>query len=159
MSAPFEKAAVEARNGSRLLVPPAVDTSDSSSRLVRIAELAREFGSERVAEEATSLAERLTEGRFYVACIGQFKRGKSTLLSALVGDRILPTGVVPVTAVSTVLRHGQSRSARVRLHGGAWTEIAPEDLTQYVSEEHNPENAKGIAGVEVFVPSALLADG
>ena len=30
---------------------------------------------------------------------------------------------------------------------------------QYVSEEHNPENAKGVAGVEVFVPSPLLADG
>src|SRR6266568_1081485 len=115
MSAPFEKAAVEARNGSRLLVPPAVDTSDSSSRLVRIAELAREFGSERVAEEATSLAERLTEGRFYVACIGQFKRGKSTLLSALVGYTVVPTGFIPVTAVPTVIRFGGELHARVRM--------------------------------------------
>ena len=45
------------------------------------------------------MAERVSEGRFYVACIGQFKRGKSSVLNALVGDRVLPTGVVPVTTV------------------------------------------------------------
>ena len=102
---------------------------------------------------------RLKEGRFYVACIGQFKRGKSTLLNALVGDTVLPTGVVPITTVPTVVRYGQTLRARVRFQGGTWTDVAPGELTQYVSEEHNPENAKAVAGVEVFVPSPLLADG
>lgn len=127
--------------------------------LNRLAELARELGSDHVLEDARSLAERMSEGRFYVACIGQFKRGKSTLLDALLGDRILPTGVLPITAVPTVIRYGRSRSARVRFRGGTWADVAPEELTQYVSEEHNPENTKGVAGVEVFVPSALLAEG
>ena len=130
-----------------------------AGKLTRLAELADAFGSKQVKEEATSLAERLQEGRFYVACIGQFKRGKSTLLNALVGDSVLPTGVVPITAVPTVLRYGEKRSARVRFQGGTWTDLVPEELVQYVSEEHNPENAKSVAGVEVFVPSPLLADG
>lgn len=132
---------------------------DMAGRLTRLAELAVELSSDRVAEEALNLAQRLAEGRFYVACIGQFKRGKSTLLNALVEDQILPTGVVPITTVPTVLRFGETRRARVRFAKGAWTEVAPEELTQYVSEEHNPENAKGVAGVEVFVPSPLLVDG
>jgi Dynamin family len=135
------------------------DAVDVAGKLTRLAELARQFGSEQVMEEATNLADRLREGRFYVACIGQFKRGKSTLLNALVGDPVLPTGVVPVTTVPTILRYGEKRSARVRFHGGMWTDLAPEDLVQYVSEEQNPENAKRVAGVEVFVPSPLLADG
>ena len=42
---------------------------------------------------------------------------------------------------------------------GSWQEIAVTDLSQYVSEEHNPENTKGVTGVEVFVPSALLSTG
>jgi len=159
MNPSSDKAIATTRSGLHLVRPPAAGTSDSAGKLTRLAELAREFGSDRVAEEATGLAERLTEGRFYVACIGQFKRGKSTLLNALVGDRVLPTGVVPITTVPTVLRYGRSRSARVRFEGGAWSDITPEDLTQYVSEEHNPENAKGVAGVEVFVPSPLLTDG
>jgi predicted GTPase len=132
---------------------------DTAGKLRRVGELAREFSSERVAEEAASLSDRLREGRFYVACIGQFKRGKSTLLNALIGDSVLPTGVVPITTVPTIIRYGKVRRARVRFQGDTWRELAPEELVQYVSEEHNPENAKGVAGVEVFVPSALLADG
>lgn len=132
---------------------------DTAAKLNRLAEFAHEFGSELLEEEANNLAERLMEGRFYVACIGQFKRGKSTLLNALVGDPVLPTGVVPITTVPTILRYGQRRGARVRFQGGTWKDLAPEDLVQYVSEEQNPENAKSVAGVEVFVPSLLLADG
>jgi Dynamin family len=137
----------------------ASEIPDVGGKLARLAELAREFSSDRVTEEAASLGDRLKEGRFYVACIGQFKRGKSTLLNALVGDSVLPTGVIPITTVPTVVRYGEARRARVRFHGGAWTYVAPEELMQYVSEEHNPENTKCVAGVEVFVPSPLLADG
>jgi GTP-binding protein EngB required for normal cell division len=135
------------------------DGLDVGSSLQRLAEIAHEFGSERVAEDASALAERVAEGRFYVACIGQFKRGKSTVLNALLGDPVLPTGVVPITTVPTVVRYGRTRSARVRFHGGNWLDVKPEELQQFVSEEHNPENAKGVEGVEVFVPSPFLATG
>jgi len=132
---------------------------DTTGKLACLAEFAREFRSEHVAEEATTLAQRLTEGRFYVACIGQFKRGKSTLLNALVGGTVLPTGTIPVTAVPTVLRYGDSPGARVRFRGGNWMDVPPRELKQYVAEEYNPENSKGVAGVEVFLPSQLLANG
>jgi GTPase SAR1 family protein len=131
----------------------------SEVALNRLVALARDLGSERVFDETIGLAQRVAEGRFYVACVGQFKRGKSTLLGALLGERILPTGVLPVTTVPTVVRYGNARSARVRFQGGAWKDIPPEELTQYVSEENNPENTKGVVGVEVFFPSRLLADG
>lgn len=127
--------------------------------LSRLAELAEELGSDRVKEDAEALAQRVTEGRFYVACVGQFKRGKSTLLNALLGVRILPAGVLPLTTVPTIVRYGGARQARVRFSGGKWADIAPDDLAQYVSEELNPENKKGVIGVEVFSPSRLLRDG
>src|SRR5208283_1014707 len=82
-----------------------------------------------------------------------------TVLNALLGDAVLPTGVVPITAVPTVVRFGRRRSARVRFRGGNWLDVRPEELQQFVSEEHNPENAEGVAAVEVFVPSPLLATG
>lgn len=129
------------------------------SDLLRLAELADKLGSEQIREEAVALAQRTAEGRFYVACVGQFKRGKSTLLNALLEDRILPAGVLPLTAVPTVVRYGSSRRARVRFQGGTWTDISPEDLAQYVSEELNPENKKRVVGAEVLIPSRLLAEG
>jgi predicted GTPase len=128
-------------------------------KLLRLANLAEQFNSEQIRDEARSAAERIVEGRFYVACVGQFKRGKSTLLNALIGEAVLPSGVVPVTAVPTILRFGESHGARVRLRSGGWTEIDVGEIEDYVSEARNPENSKGVAGLEVFVPSRLLAEG
>jgi len=132
---------------------------DGITRLQDLAGLAAQLDREDVAIEANALAERLAEGRFFVACVGQFKRGKSTLIGALIGESILPTGFVPVTAVPTVIRYGSARSARIRAADSSWRTIALHALEEYVSEEHNPENIKQIAGAEVFVPCRLLATG
>ena len=134
-------------------------TVDGASPLLRLADLAEELETAPVAEEARELAARVAEGRFYVACVGQFKRGKSTLLNALVGDEVVPTGYVPVTAVPTVIRFGDPLHARVRMSDGSWQDVAMSDLKEYVTEELNPENRKAVDGAEVFVPSPLLASG
>jgi predicted GTPase len=138
---------------------PLAGDVDGAARLLRLAQLADELDSSRIADEARSLAGRISEGRFYVACIGQFKRGKSTLINALIGDAVLPVGFTPVTAVPTVIRFGDRRRARVQVRDGSWQEVSLSDLNQYVSEQYNPENTKGVRGVEVFVPSSRLADG
>jgi GTPase SAR1 family protein len=126
--------------------------------LSRLAIIAEQLGEGSTNAEVRQLVARINEGRFFVACVGQFKRGKSTLLDALVGEQILPTGVVPVTTVPTVLRYGRQRTARV-LIDTKWRTIQPEDLPQYVSEELNPENKKRVDGVEAFLASPLLASG
>jgi hypothetical protein len=71
---------------SSLLVPAVSDKGQAffgnpqgESVLWRLAELAEEFDAEQVATDARSAAERVSEGRSYVACIGQFKRGKSSV--------------------------------------------------------------------------------
>jgi len=132
---------------------------NGAGRLLRLAKLGEELGTDRVADEARELAARISEGRFYVACVGQFKRGKSTLINALIGEPVLPVGFIPVTAVPTVIRYGEELKARLKDRDFAWHEIPVSDVKQYVSEENNPENAKGITGVEVFVPSPLLSTG
>jgi len=145
---------------NRALVSPAeANEVDGASKLLCLASLGEELGAQYIADDAYALAARVSEGRFYLACIGQFKRGKSTLINALTGEPILPVGFIPVTAVPTVIRFGAHPRARVQGRDGSWQEIAVSELNQYVSEEHNPENTKGVTGVEVFVPSALLSTG
>jgi len=134
-------------------------TGDLSSALEALGHLAAEAGSAAVARDAAVLVSRLDEGRFFVACLGQFKRGKSTLLNALIGESILPAGVVPVTSAVTILRHGPARAARVAFASGESIAIDVADLASYVAEELNPENAKGVAAVEICVPSPLFASG
>lgn len=136
-----------------------IENAQGEKALLRLAEVADEFDARQVASDARSVAERVIEGRFYVACLGQFKRGKSSVLNALVGETVLPTGVVPVTTVPTIVRYGSRTAARLRFEIGGWTDLPVSEVVVYVSEEKNPENAKHVAGLEIFVSSPLLATG
>ena len=146
---------------------PATPTSlVEMDRLASLAEIAKALDLARLHDEAFAVAARAAEGWFFVACVGQFKRGKSTLIDALLDDPILPSGIVPVTAVPTIVRYGEQRTARVRLGADApdgtettWRSIDPGELALYVSEEHNPGNERGVVAVEVFVPRPALARG
>ncbi len=136
-----------------------LDQPSPLSTLDQIAALAHAADAPALVEEAEALAHRLAEGRFYVVCLGQFKRGKSTLINALVGRAVLPMGVAPVTSVATILRFGTQARARVRQAGALWTDIGLQSLAEYVAEDRNPGNAKGVTAVEVFLPSHLLEHG
>lgn len=125
----------------------------------QIARLAQAAGAATIAHEASDLAARLREDRFFVVCLGQYKRGKSSLLNALVGEPILPVGVAPITSSVTVLRHGSERAATVRFTDGGRTHVRPEDIADFVTEERNPRNAKRVAAVELFLPAPVLAHG
>jgi hypothetical protein len=127
--------------------------------LRRLAELADGLNAESISRAARSVAQRISEGLFYVACLGQFKRGKSTLLNALIGHSILPAGVIPVTTIPTVIRFGESLGAHVRFRNAGWTAIPVNSIEDYASEEKNPKNSKGAEGLEIFVPNALLEAG
>lgn len=61
---------------------------------------------------------RSQEGRLRVAMLGQFKRGKSTLLNALLGVPLLPTGITPITAIPTYVQAGKSPSLRIEFEVG-----------------------------------------
>jgi GTPase Era involved in 16S rRNA processing len=113
-----------------------------------------------------ALHQRLATGRFQLAVLGQFKRGKSTLLNALLGEDILPNSVIPLTAIPTFIRHGQDRVVHVHFQEAGREETiscgSPEEmnrvLLEYVSEEANPKNKKGVASVSITHPSRILRD-
>lgn len=114
-----------------------------------------------------ALRERLAEERFHLAVLGQFKRGKSTLLNALLGEPLLPMAVIPLTAIPTFLRAGPERLVRVfyadgrppeELAGRSAEEVAA-FLARFVTEEANPRNRLGVSHVEVFHPAPLLRQG
>lgn len=119
-------------------------------------------GRERLAE----LEARLAEGRFHLAVLGQFKRGKSTLLNALVGAPLLPASVLPLTAVPTFLHHGPRPSLHVVFRDRPPERCEPEGanelrtlLERFASEAGNPGNRLGVARVEVGYPAAALRGG
>ncbi len=87
-----------------------------------------------------------------VAVFGRFKAGKSSFLNHLSGRAVLPIGVVPLTAVVTRLRYGETDRAEVRFLDGSAKNIPLGDIGLYVGENQNPNNAKKVAAVEVELP-------
>ena len=55
---------------------------------------------------------------------------------------MLPTGVLPVTAVPTVIRFAPRAEARVETAAGGWRDVPLSELIDYVSEERNPAQDK-----------------
>lgn len=112
----------------------------------------------REAGEARALADRLASGEFRLSVIGEFKRGKSTLINALLERDLLPTGVLPVTAVPIEIAAGTD-SVVIEHFDGAEVAVRMSQLTDYVTEAANPRNTKGVRRARVRLAADLLADG
>jgi GTP-binding protein EngB required for normal cell division len=115
------------------------------------------------ASQVDTLAERWRQRLFVILIAGEFKRGKSTLLNALAGIDLLPTGVLPVTTVPTRVTSGPTAAARVRFRDGALREIRLDEIRDYVDESRNPGNRLGVGTVEVELslglpPGVVLVD-
>ncbi|MGH8113060.1 MAG: dynamin family protein [Rhodanobacteraceae bacterium] len=96
---------------------------------------------------------------FNLVVAGEFKRGKSSTINALLGADVLPTGVVPLTSIVTILRHGSPASARVCYEHGRCETVAVERIADYVTERANPKNVKRVREVEVTYPAPWLGHG
>ena len=110
-------------------------------------------------------AERLAADRFQLAVLGQFKRGKSTLLNALVGHRLLATGILPLTAIPTFLFEGEQPAIALtyldgrveREEASDWRELARK-IAEATTEEKNPGNVRHLQRVDVTLPAGTLLD-
>lgn len=91
-----------------------------------------------------------------VAILGQFKAGKSSFVNSLIGQDVLPVGVIPVTTVITRLRFGERERALISFYDGTNREIPVESLDEYTSEAKNPSNQKNVETVDIELPA--LAD-
>ncbi len=110
--------------------------------------------------QARRLLSHLAEDSFNLAVVGQFKRGKSSLMNAVIGMDRLPTGILPLTSVVTTVRYGDRESVLVRHRGWSLPQEVPlARLEDYVTEKGNPGNSKHVEVAEVLLPSEILRLG
>ena len=127
--------------------------------LTLIGNVATERGDRLISVEAGKAKEALIKGRFNVAFLGQFKRGKSTLINAILGREILPTDIVPLTTAITIVQHGKQYRCTALFRDGRKEEIEPGRIGEFVSEEGNPGNRKGVGEVVIELPIPILESG
>ncbi|WNN89900.1 dynamin family protein [Gloeocapsopsis dulcis] len=81
-------------------------------------EASGKLGLERDISDLNIASNNLRDGVFRLLVLGDMKRGKSTFLNALIGEKVLPADVNPCTAVLTILRYGQQKAVTVYFNDG-----------------------------------------
>jgi hypothetical protein len=124
------------------------------------------YGREDLGRRLTAARGRLADPVIHVVVVGEFKKGKSSLVNALVGAEVCPVDDDVATALPTYIRHGEQAAARL-LHGGAdgaeprREPIPIPEIRRYVTDrrDDDPVPASRPAGVEVLLPRSMLASG
>jgi len=87
--------------------------------------------------------------------MGEFNAGKSSLVNALCGEDVAPTGVTPTTATVNVLRFGEPAEARVLYRDGRTRSMPAPAISGFLGRLDD-DGAKEIRSVEIFLPLAPL---
>jgi len=146
---------------SEVGVPYDASPADVGRKRTELERCLREAGALPGVDPATLkwLHEKLAEEAFNLVVAGQFKRGKSSIINALLGEALLPAGVVPLTSVVTTIRSGNVPSAHVEFGNVEKRLIAFSQLADFVTERGNPGNMKGVERVVIEHPSPWLGHG
>jgi small GTP-binding protein len=86
-----------------------------------------------------------------LAIVGEFNAGKSTIVNALVGDEVFPTGVLPTTAHTGIVRWGPRKAARV-----IYVDDEREEQSLAEARTTMKTNADRVARVEFTHPHPAL---
>lgn len=102
-------------------------------------------------------AEQIASRTYRVAVIGEFKRGKSSLINALVGAEVLPTDILPMTATVTRMIYGTNRQIVIRYRDGRSEERTMEELFDFATkyDKKRERTALSVQEIEVSYPSVL----
>lgn len=123
---------------------------------------AARLGREDLSHRLGGARSQLDRPHTIVCVVGQFKEGKSSLVNGLLGEAVCPVDDDLATAVITLVRHGEQRSATVRRTEGGQTStlsIPIDEVDEWVTERNNPDNRLGVDRVDVTVPSPVLSTG
>ncbi len=119
----------------------------------------------RLAASLTTIERRKQDQSLYLAIVGEFNAGKSTLINALMGVELLASDILPATTCAvTMLQHRDrftleaKRNDGVKFHPKACDDV--DRLRAWLQRLTADEQISSrLESVKVGLPSAALADG
>jgi GTPase Era involved in 16S rRNA processing len=127
--------------------------------LNEVASLAEGAGSTSLGERLRNdRIPRLEKERFHLVVLGEFNHGKTTFVNALLGEKVLPTGVTPTTAVIHHVVHGAEQGARaVGASEDDAKEVPVGEIADYVVG--GAAASDEVRYLEIQYPAAIVEDG
>ena len=132
---------------------------DEADLLRRIEKVVSAQGLVELRSKLAIILDRLETQRFEIAVFGRVSSGKSSLLNHILEINVLPVGVNPITAVPTRLVSGPEPRLTVAFVDRRVEKFEVSALAEFVTEQRNPRNSKGVTRVVVELPAPLLREG
>jgi small GTP-binding protein len=126
------------------------------SDISRLKGVAGELNEASLVRSLDDISYKLVYNQFYLVIVGLFKRGKSSLINALLGKEIAPVAVTPLTSVITFFQYGPVTSAEVFFKNGTGVPVDLHDIYLYIAEENNPGNRRDVEYVKINARVPIL---
>lgn len=102
--------------------------------LNQLKEYSLELDLQNTAQSIADTVEKVAQENFEVAIVGEFKRGKSTLINALLGEEVLPADVLPATATLNRVTYSDNPYVEVEYKDGHNERVDIDKLADYVTK-------------------------
>ena len=109
-------------------------TGELKKNLETLLELSDEISLSNTAKSIKETLEKTKNEHFEVAIVGEFKRGKSTLINALLGQEVLPADVLPATATLNRVTYSKDPYVQVEYKDGRSERVDIDRLSDYVTK-------------------------
>lgn len=97
---------------------------------------------------------------FFVAFIGQYSSGKSSLLNSLLGRTLLPQGTTETTPLLTFVRYGEQECAKLYCLDGTVKELSLDDVAHIAQQNEGADlELDNLDHLEVFLHEDYLSSG
>lgn len=112
------------------------------------------LGMKNTSDSIDEMMKRSAEDSFDIAIVGEFRRGKSTLINALLGKAILPSDVLPTTATLNRVTYGITPFVKIEYKNGTTEDIDINQLSEYVTKltDESEQRAQTIRQATVYYP-------
>ncbi|MEH2205965.1 MAG: dynamin family protein [Nostoc sp.] len=146
---------MEAGNNHNAPLASLTDYNKLANNLVVDLKRLRSFSEKLSLQQSISsiddVLQRIEEKTFWVAVVGEFKRGKSTFINALLGQEILPSDIEPCSATLNRVTYSLNSYVEVEFIDGEKEKIAIDELANYVTKLTPEAEAKAATVKEAVV--------
>lgn len=135
--------------------------SQVNEGMASLGDVCSELGLKEYADSLEKSRDHMKNRVFSVGVMGEFRRGKSTVINALLGRDIVPSDIVPTSATLNCIRWDAAPRADILFKNGTSKEIPVDDLSKYITKitKESEEVAATVDRSIVYYPCPFCQNG
>lgn len=129
--------------------------------LVQMQTAALDMNLEETGKSLEDSRQKLEKRKFAVGILGEFKRGKSTVINSLLGKEIMPADILPTSATMNRVTYDMQPHVELWMRDHTVKEIGIDELPRYVTKLSEEDEARAALVDEavVYYPCKFCQNG